>query len=291
MQEVQQDPLELKGFKQRKAPRLANSPPKTILHSPPRKLTAKDQEDWEIPPCVSNFTNPKSLTIPLDKRVLADGRNLKQNTTVNERFAKQANAFYIVEREVRKEISERNRTRELEARKKFIREENRAREAANLARQEKAKILPGVKEEPETGNLNKRLSPYMLEDEEGKTERDVMRYIKRREIERERRTEVSKRKKSKASRDGERDISERIALGQAQSAFSKGDMFDQRLFNQTSGLDSGFGDEGSHSIYDKPLLADRSATASIYQYRPERDLNRSKSKGRQDKPIEFEKYM
>lgn len=41
-------------------------------------------------------------------------------------------------------------------------------------------------------------------------------------------------------------------------------MFDQRLFNQASGLDSGFGEEDDYNLYDKPLFADRTA-ASIYK--------------------------
>jgi hypothetical protein len=30
--------------------------------------------------------------------------------------------------------------------------------------------------------------------------------------------------------------------------------FDQRLFNQTAGMDSGFGAEDGYSLYDKPLF-------------------------------------
>ena len=41
-------------------------------------------------------------------------------------------------------------------------------------------------------------------------------------------------------------------------------MYDQRLFNQTSGLGAGFGDEDDYNLYDKPLFADRTA-ASIYK--------------------------
>lgn len=41
-------------------------------------------------------------------------------------------------------------------------------------------------------------------------------------------------------------------------------MFDQRLFNQTVGLDSGFGHEEDYNLFDKPLFADRTA-ASIYK--------------------------
>jgi len=42
-------------------------------------------------------------------------------------------------------------------------------------------------------------------------------------------------KKTKTERDNDRDVSEKIALGQAQPT-SKEAMFDQRLFNQTAGL-------------------------------------------------------
>lgn len=70
-------------------------------------------------------------------------------------------------------------------------------------------------------------------------------------------------KKSKTERDGERDISEKIALGQAQPT-SREAMFDQRLFNQTAGLGSGFGGEEDYNLYDKPLFTDRTA-ASIYK--------------------------
>lgn len=41
------------------------------------KLTAKDQAEWRIPPCVSNWKNQKGYTIPLDKRLQADGRSLQ----------------------------------------------------------------------------------------------------------------------------------------------------------------------------------------------------------------------
>eukprot|EP01066_Platyproteum_vivax_P015626 Platyproteum_vivax@DN6883_c0_g1_i1.p1 len=43
-------------------------------------------------------------------------------------------------------------------------------------------------------------------------------------------------------------------------------MHDQRLFNQTAGMDTGFGGEDyKHNIYDKPLFADRSQLG-IYRH-------------------------
>jgi SNW domain-containing protein 1 len=61
--------------------------------------------------------------------------------------------------------------------------------------------------------------------EEAKKERDDIRHQRKREIERDRRMEVAGKKKSKTTRDEERDISEKIALGQAQPS-SRETMFD-----------------------------------------------------------------
>lgn len=59
MHETQKDPLQPAQFKHKRIPQGPGSPPPTILHSPPRKLTAKDQLDWKIPPCISNWKNAK----------------------------------------------------------------------------------------------------------------------------------------------------------------------------------------------------------------------------------------
>lgn len=53
--EVVEDPLEPPKFKGKKIPRGPPSPPPPILRSPPRKVTAQEQKDWMIPPCVSNW--------------------------------------------------------------------------------------------------------------------------------------------------------------------------------------------------------------------------------------------
>ena len=75
--ERQRDPMEPPKFKHKKIPRGPPSPPPPVMHSPPRKLTAEDQEMWRIPPPVSNWKNPKGFTVPLDKRLAADGRGLQ----------------------------------------------------------------------------------------------------------------------------------------------------------------------------------------------------------------------
>ena len=69
-------------------------------------------------------------------------------------------------------------------------------------------------------------------------------------------------KKAKLTRDVDRDISEKIALGQAQPT-SKDTMIDSRLYNQTTGLESGFKGEDDYDYYYKPLFSDKT-DASIY---------------------------
>jgi SNW domain-containing protein 1 len=77
MAEVVEDPLEPPRFKHKKIPRGPPSPPPPVLRSPPRKATAQEQKEWMIPPCISNWKNNKGFTIPLDKRLAADGRGLQ----------------------------------------------------------------------------------------------------------------------------------------------------------------------------------------------------------------------
>ena len=91
----------------KKIPRGPPSPPAPVLHSPPRKVTAEEQRNWSIPPCISNWKNHKGFTIPLDKRMAADGRGL-QDVTINDNFAKVAEALYIAERESRIAIQKRH---------------------------------------------------------------------------------------------------------------------------------------------------------------------------------------
>jgi SNW domain-containing protein 1 len=70
--------------------------------------------------------------------------------------------------------------------------------------------------------------------------------------------------KTFASRDKERDVSEKIALGQ-KTAQSKDAMFDQRLFHQAESSAAGFGQEDDYTVYDKPLFKGSSASY-IYRY-------------------------
>lgn len=77
MSTVAEDPLEPPRFKHKKIPRANDEPPPPVMQSPPRRATVQEQKDWQIPPCISNWKNNKGYTIPLDKRLAADGRGLQ----------------------------------------------------------------------------------------------------------------------------------------------------------------------------------------------------------------------
>lgn len=77
-------------------------------------------------------------------------------------------------------------------------------------------------------------------------------------------------RKKKIDRDEGRDISEKIALGMLKGTgnLTGEALFDSRLFNQSSGMDSGFAADDEYTTYSKPLF-DRGEASSIY--RPKRD--------------------
>ncbi|KAJ4462895.1 putative SNW/SKI-interacting protein A [Paratrimastix pyriformis] len=292
------DPLDPPKFKARKQPKGPGEAPVPILHSPPRKVTAQEQQEWKIPPCLSNWKNPRGYTIPLDKRLAADGRTL-QEVTLNDKFATMAEALAVAERVAREENEKRNalQTRLLQA-------EQQKKEADLLAAAQ-ARRLARVGNAPEpvaTARADADMKPQIpvgdtkagisTDDKEAHA-RDVLREERKRLRERENRIEAAREtrtaeatgegsKRSRPSRDKDRDISERIVLGQGPSGASGDAMYDQRLFNQTEGLGSGFGAEDDYNIFSKPLFAGTSAQI----YRPARagDTDRNVSK-----PVEFER--
>lgn len=99
------------------------------------------------------------------------------------------------------------------------------------------------------------------EEMKDRRRRDEIREERRRERERERRLESNNAhpgKKSKMTRDRDRDIGEKIALGQANVGnVGTETMYDQRLFNQDQGMDSGFGADDGYNLYDKKLFAEK----------------------------------
>jgi len=104
------------------------------------QVTAKEQADWKIPPCVSNWKNPKGYTVALDKRLAADGRGLQQ-VHINEGFAKFAEALSIAERKARESVETRAQMERLIAQNKKTEQEKRMREMAQSARIQRSQAL------------------------------------------------------------------------------------------------------------------------------------------------------
>jgi SNW domain-containing protein 1 len=297
MTEAQHDPLEPPKFKNKKVPRGPPSPPVPVMHSPPKKLTLKDQQDWKIPPCISNWKNNKGYTIPLDKRLAADGRGL-QEVVINDNFAKLSEALYISERVAREEVSKRAEVEKRLKLKEKDKKEEMLRKLAQEARLERAATQASTIDDEDT--------------ERERRERDQIRFQRKKELERDMRMA---RNRSAVSRNEDRDVSEKIALGMAVPSQSSEAMFDQRLFNQSQGMNSGFGDDDSYNIYSKPLFQGSSAN-QVYRpkkptddeaYGGEEDMKklldtskfqpdkgfsgaeREKNAQPRDKPVEFEK--
>ncbi|KAK6498666.1 mRNA splicing protein [Arthrobotrys musiformis] len=282
--EKQQDPMEPPKFKHKKIPRGPPSPPPPIMHSPPRKLTAADQEAWTIPPPISNWKNPKGYTVPLDKRLAADGRGL-QDVTINDKFAQFSEALFIADRHAREEVKLRSTMQQKLAEKEKMAKEEQLRKLAQQARDEhrsaargritdRSSRSPSGSERSDSRSRSRtprrrRSSSRGSDSEEERAikEREEMRRERRKEAERELRMKRmgTERRVQMLAREQGRDIGEKMALGlvskPTQSAES---MFDARLFNQSSGLGMGAEfNEDQH--YDKPLFAAAEISRSIYR--------------------------
>lgn len=279
--ERQQDPMEPPKFKHKKIPRGPPSPPPPVMHSPPRKLTAEDQEAWKIPPPVSNWKNPKGYTVPLDKRLAADGRGL-QDVSINDKFAQFAEALFTADRHAREEVQLRAQMQQKLAEKEKAQKEEHLRQLAQKARE--ARAGPSHRDSVARSRSRSRSasrsgSPYFFksgspsedEDEEAR-ERERQRRERRQENERQlRQSRMGTERRIQAmAREQNRDISEKVALGLAKPTQSSESMWDSRLFNQTSGMNAGFNEDNP---YDKPLFAAQDAINSIYRPRAQLDAD------------------
>ncbi|XP_068634613.1 SNW/SKI-interacting protein A-like [Aristolochia californica] len=333
---TQQDPLEPPKFKHKRVPKASGSPPVTIMHSPPRPVTVKDQQDWKIPPCISNWKNPKGYTIPLDKRLAADGRGL-QDVQINDNFAKLSEALYVAEQKAREAVAMRSKVQRELLLKEKDRKEQELRALAQKARSERTGgVAPAAVPVPSERNMadadelqgdherirERDIPRETKEEKEERLEREKIREERRRERERERRLEAKDAamgKKSKITRDRDRDISEKVALGMASTGAGRSGevMYDQRLFNQEKGMESGFAADDQYNIYDKGLFTAQSTLSSLYKpkrdadadmyggadeqlekvlktdrFKPDKNFTGvSEKSGPRDRPVEFEKQV
>jgi SNW domain-containing protein 1 len=286
MVEAAKDPMEPPKFKHKRVPGGPPSPPAPVMHSPERKLSKEDKQAWKIPPCVSSWKNAKGYTVPLDKRLAADGRGL-QEVQISDNFAKLSESLYLAERAAREEVERRSQLQKKLAMREKAAKEDELRALAAKARADRAAVLAGgsggyggdarefgAPPPPPPGGPPAGYAAAGADEDDAEAlalaaERDELRQERKRERERERRTDggAADGKRSKVGKERERDVSERIALGQAVPT-AEGALYDQRLFNQSAGMASGLGgDDDGYNIYDKALFAQTSAAAI---YRPKK---------------------
>jgi len=305
-----------------------------VLHAPPEKLTKEERESWNIPACISNWKNTRGYTIPLDKRLAADGRGLRDETTINSNFATLSESLYLAERNAREEVRMRAMVKKRQVETEKDRRERELRELAMKAREERTgggvgvgggiadraddqvqsapaaesdadydesdnekndnaddksdddgSILGEKKNEQSSSSRSANVIPEDSSTIDQEVEqRERIRQEKRKERERELRLERKKPNRRseeeeddnvaiKKARLGDRDVSEKIALGvHTGSGGGTGGGVDGRLYNQSAGLDSGFGADDEYNTYSKPMF-DREGVTSSSIYRPTRGEN------------------
>ncbi|KAI5799151.1 SKIP/SNW domain-containing protein [Peziza echinospora] len=276
--ERQEDPMEPPKFKHKKIPRGPPSPPAPVMHSPPRKLTAADQEAWTIPPPISNWKNPKGYTVPLDKRLAADGRGL-QDVTINDKFAQFAEALFTADRHAREEVRQRAMMQQKLAEKEKAQKEEHLRMLAQKAREAhsgkgrgRARSMSTDRSRSQSRSRSRSRSSSIAssagdsENDEAAREREKIRRERNKEAERQLRMGKmgSERRLQQMAKEQNRDIGEKIALGLAKPTTSAESMYDSRLFSQTSGFNTGFNED---QVYDKPLFSAAEAASHIYRPR------------------------
>jgi SNW domain-containing protein 1 len=283
---AQVDPMMPPKHMHKKAPRGPAEDPVPVLHAPPQKLTKEERDKWNVPASISLWKNSRGYTIPLDKRLAADGRGLRENS-INPNFSTLSESLYVAERQARQEVRLRAQVQKKLALQEKERREEELRQLAIQARLERSGLSAtssGRKDDDESDNgrddaprkrrpsLSGSESPSDNDRDESDDavaarQRERLRQERRREREKELRQENNMELK-KRKLESERDVSEKIALGVHTGSGGAGDV-DSRLYNQSAGMDSGFGADDEYNTYSKPLF-DRQGVTSASIYRPTR---------------------
>jgi SNW domain-containing protein 1 len=276
------DPLSNIKYRHHKIP-LSNTNEKNfvpVLQTPSKPLSLEEQKKWKIPPCVNMSNNPKGLVIPLDIRLANDGRNLREYKA-NKNFAKFADILALTEKNVRKEIDERNKIAHSIQIAAAMKKELELKEAAKQARMERksfnknnnassvvysldnSDFLNNNKNREESHILNNKRKRSMNSEEEKESierkERNELREIRKKEIEYERRQELIK----KYEKEG-RDINDKVLLGQ-NNMINNNNVIDSRLYEIEGGIENPFDYNEDVQVYDKPLFNDKNKLSNIYK--------------------------
>ena len=288
---AQVDPMMPPKHKHIKAPRGPAEDPVPVLHAPPQKLSKEERDKWNVPACISNWKNTRGYTIPLDKRLAADGRGLREHT-INSNFATLSESLYVAEKQARQEVRMRVQVQKKLAIQEKDRREEELRRLANQARMERSGLAStsaaatasqdnssparagrvpnkdsGDDSDSDLDSPPRRQARETDEDVAAK-QREKLRLERRREREKELRQENNMELK-KRKLEAERDVSEKVALGVHTGTGGGAGEVDSRLYNQTAGMDSGFGADDEYNTYSKPLF-DRQGVTSSSIYRPTR---------------------
>ncbi|KAJ3002098.1 UNVERIFIED_CONTAM: mRNA splicing protein, partial [Siphonaria sp. JEL0065] len=217
---------------------------------------------------------------------------------INDNFAKLGEALAIADRHAREEVKVRAEMQAKLAAKQKKEKEDKLRQLAQKAREERSGItsttiasasgsgIPGIgggygSDSASDDEDAPRSKARANNDDDDEDEPDKDKIREREEIRKERNRQRERelrmshmgtdtKTKVLGKLNADRDISEKIALGLTQPSASRESQFDQRLFNQSAGMSSGFGGEDSYGIYDKPLFAGSSANAI---YRPKKAMD------------------
>jgi len=302
---AQLDPMMPPKHKHEKAPRGPAEDFVPVLQAPNEKLSKEERAAWNIPACISNWKNTRGYTIPLDKRLAADGRHLQETPTINSNFATLSESLYVAERQARQEVRLRAQVQQKLALNTQEQREQELRQLANQVRLERqhqkqqppkeddddVSSSPPTTKKPATlvetlGGIDSSSSSSEDEKDEDDTDEQVaerqrerLRMERKRERERELRMEHQKSHQpdstssKKQKLEAERDVSEKIALGQLTGTTTTlGGDVDSRLINQSAGMNSGFGADDEYNTYTKPLFGGSggAAASSSSIYRPTR---------------------
>lgn len=296
--ENQVDPFMQSKFKHRKMKKENDDIPVPVLSSPKKKLTTDDHKKWVIPPCLSNWKNSKGYTLPLHMRLTADLRGSK-NIELSEKFAQFNDVFNLTEKQIRQDLQERNKLRDaikiadqlkkenelIELSKELNHQKNRYNinsetssvNYSNLDNQSERNL--SIKSDCDSKYLqNKRFSGF----DSSVAGDSSYKY-----------SELSNKKFDKLSesnvnndinsldlrlletRNKIREINEKKLINQQKSRYEENkdvkpnltneDLMDSRLYNKTSGLESGLGNDEDYNLYDKPLFNKK---PNIYNIKP-----------------------
>ncbi|XVF63128.1 hypothetical protein PTKIN_Ptkin09bG0064100 [Pterospermum kingtungense] len=230
---------------------------------------------------------------------------------INDNFAKLSEALYVAKQKAREAVAMRSKVPKEMMMKEKERKEQELRALAPKARSERTGTVAPSAAVPMSSDGNAMDTDVRGGDYEPvrKRERDMPKESKEEREERLQRQKILEERR--------RERREREEVGGQRYRHGRGGevMYDQRLFNQEKGMDSGFATDDQYNIYDKGLFTAQPTLSTLY--RPKKDMDSdmyggadeqldrimkterfkpdkgfsgtSEKSGPRDRPVEFEK--